>query len=166
MSFSPFRTGSIRQAFTFWWHGSGDQRSTAWRKGEDINTLFCSHCVQSAEGDVEYQNDHNAEEAVSLQHSILVLHEPLCKWTAHLWYDHPCTSATFWSLFFGLFQMLMLCNTNALLKDKKKKKKDVWFYGSKVVQDFMAAFQLVYFFCASSPFGKAKVDCSCFLSLN
>ena len=145
MSFSPFRTWSIRQAFTFWWHGSGDQRSTAWRKGEDINTLFCSHCVQSAEGDVEYQNDHNAEEAVSLQHSILVLHEPLCKWTAHLWYDHPCTSATFWSLFFGLFQMLMLCNTNALFKRQKKKKKMSDFMALKLYRTSWLHFNLFTF---------------------
>lgn len=99
------------------------------KEGEDKNTLFCPHCVQSAERDVEYQNDPKVEEVLS-QRAPSYCCMILCKWTILLWYDHPCTSASFWSTIFGLLQTQILWNTNALFeKNKNKICLILWFKG-------------------------------------
>lgn len=63
-------------AFVFGTCLSGPEENSE-KEGEDKNTVFCPNCVQSAERDVEYQNDPEVEEVLSHQHSILVLHDPL-----------------------------------------------------------------------------------------
>lgn len=69
-------------AFVFGTCLSGPEEHSE-KEGEDKDTLFCPHCVQSAERDVEYQNDPEVEEVLSHQHSILVLHDPLqVDWTS------------------------------------------------------------------------------------
>lgn len=46
-----------------------------------------------------------------------------CKWTVHLWYDHHCTS--FCWIFFGLWQTLIFCDTDALFEKQQKKKQNI-----------------------------------------
>lgn len=63
---SSFCALSTRAGFCFLGRVCRDQRSTARRKGR--TTLFFPHCVQSAERDVEYQNNPKVEEVLSHQH--------------------------------------------------------------------------------------------------
>lgn len=65
----------------------------------------------------------------------------LCKWAAHLSYDHPCTSSAFRSALFGLLQTLMLWNNEALLCVCLI----LWFEGCTGIHGLL--------FCASSPIG-------------
>lgn len=67
---------SIRSGFCFWDVSVGTRGTQQEGRGGQ-KYLVLPHCVQSAERDVEYQNDPEVEEVLSHQHSILVLHDPL-----------------------------------------------------------------------------------------
>lgn len=70
----------------------------------------------------------------------------------HLWYAHPCTSASsFWSSFSCFCQALILWNTNAVFGKFKFNVSHFMVEGLYKIS--WLRFKHVYFFCASSPFG-------------
>lgn len=129
---------SVQQGDVFFLRRLSGRVEPSWRGKERTNTLFDSVYRGAPGHGVKYQNHPSwTEEALSRLRSILVLHDPL---------PVDVTSWT-WS-----------SSCKCIISDRESWKiRGFRSSGRKVLKGL--------FFCASSPFGKAKVDCSCVCSL-